>query len=152
VLHAAREHALPRFGIRQRHAHRDQAGGRYTDADIIGRIPMARFAAPDDIARAIAFLADTDQSSFINGPTLVVDGGWTADGSWNRCVCASDDLKGLAVFADPNGLLTTTINGRHHVLEPDSGMKLLFVDLPGIDYFAEGERQAALDLDHDTRR
>ncbi|MGO9435684.1 MAG: SDR family NAD(P)-dependent oxidoreductase [Terracidiphilus sp.] len=60
----------------------DQAGGSYTDADITGRIPMARFAAPDDIARAIAFLADPIESSFINGHTLSVDGGWASDGSW----------------------------------------------------------------------
>ena len=60
----------------------DQAGGSYSDADIIGRVPMARFATPDDIARAIAFLADGSESSFINGHALVVDGGWTADGSW----------------------------------------------------------------------
>ncbi len=59
-----------------------QASGIYTDDDITGRIPMARFATPDDIARAIAFLADGSQSGFINGHTLVVDGGWTADGSW----------------------------------------------------------------------
>lgn len=62
--------------------HADQARGTYSDADIIGRVPMARFATPDDIARAIAFLADNNESSFINGHTLVVDGGWTADGSW----------------------------------------------------------------------
>jgi NAD(P)-dependent dehydrogenase (short-subunit alcohol dehydrogenase family) len=60
----------------------DQAGGSYTDADIIGRIPMARFARPDDIARAIAFLADEEESGFINGHALAVDGGWSADGSW----------------------------------------------------------------------
>jgi len=60
----------------------DQAGGSYTDADIIGRIPMARFATPDDIAKAIAFLADPQESGFVNGHTLAVDGGWTADGSW----------------------------------------------------------------------
>ena len=59
-----------------------QDKGIYSDADITGRIPMARFATPDDIARAIAFLADEKESSFINGHTLVVDGGWTADGSW----------------------------------------------------------------------
>lgn len=60
----------------------DQAGGSYTDADIINRVPMARFATPDDIAKAIAFLADPQESGFINGHALAVDGGWTADGSW----------------------------------------------------------------------
>jgi NAD(P)-dependent dehydrogenase (short-subunit alcohol dehydrogenase family) len=43
---------------------------------------MARFATPDDIANAIAFLADPVQSGFINGHTLSVDGGWFADASW----------------------------------------------------------------------
>lgn len=60
----------------------DQAGGSYTDADITGRVPMGRFATADDIARAIAFLADEQESGFINGHALPVDGGWTADGSW----------------------------------------------------------------------
>ncbi len=60
----------------------DQAGGTYTDADITGRIPMARFATPDDVARAIAFLADEKESGFVNGHCLSVDGGWGADGSW----------------------------------------------------------------------
>ena len=60
----------------------DQAGGTYTDADITGRIPMARFATPDDIARAVAFLADDTESPFINGHSLSVDGGWIADGCW----------------------------------------------------------------------
>jgi len=60
----------------------DQAGGSYTDADITGRVPMGRFATPDDIASAIAFLADETESGFINGHALTVDGGWTADGSW----------------------------------------------------------------------
>jgi NAD(P)-dependent dehydrogenase (short-subunit alcohol dehydrogenase family) len=62
----------------------DQARGIYSDADITARVPMARFATPEDVARAIAFLADPDQSGFVNGHTLVVDGGWTADGSWQR--------------------------------------------------------------------
>jgi len=60
----------------------DQAGGGYTDADIEGVNPMGRFAAPEDIARAILFLADGRQSGFINGQALAVDGGWTTDGSW----------------------------------------------------------------------
>jgi len=60
----------------------DQAGGSYSDADIKGRVPMSRFATPDDIAHAIAFLADDHESGFINGHALSVDGGWAADGSW----------------------------------------------------------------------
>jgi len=59
----------------------DQARGTYSDADIMRRVPMGRFATTDDVARAIAFLA-SEESSFVNGHTLVVDGGWTADGSW----------------------------------------------------------------------
>jgi len=61
----------------------DQKGGTYTDADITGRIPMGRFASPDDVARAIAFLADEKESAFINGHCLSVDGGWASDGSWD---------------------------------------------------------------------
>jgi NAD(P)-dependent dehydrogenase (short-subunit alcohol dehydrogenase family) len=61
----------------------DQAGGSYSDADIEDRVPMARFARPDDIAEAIAFLADPAHSGFVNGMELRVDGGWLADGSWN---------------------------------------------------------------------
>ena len=60
----------------------DQESGGYTDRDIIDRVPMARFAAPEDIAQAVAFLADPALSGFINGVALPVDGGWTADASW----------------------------------------------------------------------
>jgi NAD(P)-dependent dehydrogenase (short-subunit alcohol dehydrogenase family) len=60
----------------------DQAGGSYTDADIAGRVPMARFATPEDVARAIAFLVDPAESGFINGHALSVDGGWASDASW----------------------------------------------------------------------
>ena len=60
----------------------DQARGTYSDADITQRIPMGRFARPDDVARAIAFLADSSESGFVNGHTLTVDGGWSSDGSW----------------------------------------------------------------------
>ena len=60
----------------------DQGAGGYADSDIEGRVPMGRFATPEDIARAVAFLADDAQSGFINGHALSVDGGWSADGSW----------------------------------------------------------------------
>jgi NAD(P)-dependent dehydrogenase (short-subunit alcohol dehydrogenase family) len=59
-----------------------QTEGHYTDSDITGRVPMGRFASPDDVANAILFLADGARSAFINGAALTVDGGWTADGGW----------------------------------------------------------------------
>ena len=61
---------------------RDQGSGHYQDADIVNRVPLARFASPRDVARAIAFLADNELSGFINGVALPVDGGWSADASW----------------------------------------------------------------------
>lgn len=60
----------------------DQARSGYTDADITNRVPMGRFASPDDIAAAVGFLADPSMSAFVNGQCLVVDGGWTADAGW----------------------------------------------------------------------
>jgi NAD(P)-dependent dehydrogenase (short-subunit alcohol dehydrogenase family) len=62
----------------------DQAGGAYSDTDIENRVPMARFARPEEIAEAIAFLGDPALSGFVNGLELRVDGGWLADGSWDR--------------------------------------------------------------------
>jgi NAD(P)-dependent dehydrogenase (short-subunit alcohol dehydrogenase family) len=62
--------------------HADQGTGAYTDTDIVNRVPMGRFARADDVAEAIAFLADGERAGFINGVTLPVDGGWVADASW----------------------------------------------------------------------
>jgi len=60
----------------------DQASSGYTDTDITDRVPMGRFASPEDIATAVAFLADPEQSGFINGQAIAVDGGWSVDGTW----------------------------------------------------------------------
>jgi NAD(P)-dependent dehydrogenase (short-subunit alcohol dehydrogenase family) len=60
----------------------DQGSGAYSDADIVNRVPMARFATVEAVAEAIAFLTDADRSGYINGVTLPVDGGWIADASW----------------------------------------------------------------------
>jgi NAD(P)-dependent dehydrogenase (short-subunit alcohol dehydrogenase family) len=61
----------------------DQGSGAYTDQDIVNRVPMARFARPEEVAAAVAFLADNDTQGFINGVSLPVDGGWVADASWD---------------------------------------------------------------------
>jgi NAD(P)-dependent dehydrogenase (short-subunit alcohol dehydrogenase family) len=43
------------------------------------RTPMGRMGQPEDIAKAVVFLASED-ASFITGECLVVDGGWTIHG------------------------------------------------------------------------
>jgi NAD(P)-dependent dehydrogenase (short-subunit alcohol dehydrogenase family) len=43
--------------------------------EALKRIPLGRFGEPEDIARAIAFLA-SDAASYVTGHTLIVDGGW----------------------------------------------------------------------------
>jgi NAD(P)-dependent dehydrogenase (short-subunit alcohol dehydrogenase family) len=60
----------------------DQAPGGYDDADNTDRVPMGRFAAPQDIAGAVLWLADPQQAAFVNGVALPIDGGWIADASW----------------------------------------------------------------------
>ena len=74
----------------------DQGSGHYTDADITGRVPMGRYATPDDVARAVAFLGDARQSGFINGAALTVDGGWSCDGSWQSLRERQRDRAGLS--------------------------------------------------------
>ena len=44
-------------------------------AELDARIPAGRWGADDEVAAAVAFLA-TDASAYVNGHTLVVDGGW----------------------------------------------------------------------------
>ena len=46
-------------------------------AKMISRIPMGRYGQPIEVAMAVLYLA-TDESSFVTGSEVVVDGGWTA--------------------------------------------------------------------------
>jgi 2-deoxy-D-gluconate 3-dehydrogenase len=44
-------------------------------AEAAGRVPMRRWADPDEIGRVVVFLA-SDLSSYLNGAQIVVDGGY----------------------------------------------------------------------------
>jgi NAD(P)-dependent dehydrogenase (short-subunit alcohol dehydrogenase family) len=60
---------------------RSQAGGKSLDNRLktLGdKHALKRVGQPEDIARAVLFLADNDQSAFMTGQSLVVDGGATA--------------------------------------------------------------------------
>lgn len=54
---------------------RNEAGLSEARQRLVSRTPLKRVASPEEIAKAIAFLLDDSQSSFITGQTLVVDGG-----------------------------------------------------------------------------
>ena len=51
----------------------DQERNRLT----ISRIPLGRYGRPEEVAYGVLFLA-SDESSFMTGSELVIDGGWTA--------------------------------------------------------------------------
>jgi NAD(P)-dependent dehydrogenase (short-subunit alcohol dehydrogenase family) len=44
---------------------------------IVERQPMRRLGTPEEIAKAVAYLA-SDDAAYVTGTALVVDGGWTA--------------------------------------------------------------------------
>ena len=44
---------------------------------MLSRIPLARYGQPIDVAYGVLYLA-SDESSFVTGSELVIDGGWTA--------------------------------------------------------------------------
>lgn len=48
---------------------------RYKTA--VSRVPLGRYGRPEEVAYGVLFLA-SDESSFITGSELVIDGGWTA--------------------------------------------------------------------------
>lgn len=76
ILPGAVDTEMLRSGLERGHL-----GGETMDeriADLGRRTVIGRVGTPEEIARAILFLADSEQSSFITGESLVVDGGATA--------------------------------------------------------------------------
>ena len=53
-------------------------GSRYSDSQLLmERVPLGRVGTPEEIAYGVLYLA-TDESSFVTGSELVIDGGRTA--------------------------------------------------------------------------
>jgi len=46
-------------------------------ADLLGQIPLGRFATPNDVAAAVVFAA-SERAALFSGSSLIIDGGWTA--------------------------------------------------------------------------
>ena len=61
----------------------DQAVGDYTDADITRRTPAGRFGSVEEVAGAAVWLA-SDDSAYVTGTCVDVDGGWVAYGGWGN--------------------------------------------------------------------
>jgi NAD(P)-dependent dehydrogenase (short-subunit alcohol dehydrogenase family) len=59
-----------------------KAGG-FTFDDVAGRTPLGRLAEPSDVARVVAFLV-SDDAAYLTGSSILVDGGWIADGGWEH--------------------------------------------------------------------
>ena len=68
------------LGASRVHRNRDdpallaQPGGREWG---IAMAPLRRIGTVDDIAKGVLFLA-SDESSFMTGTEMIIDGGWTA--------------------------------------------------------------------------
>ena len=54
----------------------DDELGQATKARSLSRIPLGRLGEPDEIAMAAVYLA-SDESKFITGTSLIIDGGLT---------------------------------------------------------------------------
>ena len=63
------------FGIAR--VHLDYCSNPVREAIVAGRTPLGRIGTPEDIAYGVLYLA-SDESSFVTGSELVIDGGYTA--------------------------------------------------------------------------
>lgn len=76
VLPGAVDTPMLRSGLSRGHVSGESIDARL--ADLGQRTVIGRVGTPQEIARAILFLADNEQSSFMTGQALIVDGGATA--------------------------------------------------------------------------
>ncbi|HEY4206064.1 MAG TPA: SDR family oxidoreductase [Puia sp.] len=69
------------FLTERNHDHLTNPDGTYTKmaSDIIGLTPVGRLGEPDDLKGALVWLL-SDQSKFVTGTTITVDGGFMANG------------------------------------------------------------------------
>jgi NAD(P)-dependent dehydrogenase (short-subunit alcohol dehydrogenase family) len=61
----------------------DSVVGDYSESDILGRTPLARYGTTDEVAELALFLAG-GESKYVTGANVTVDGGWTAYAGWDR--------------------------------------------------------------------
>jgi NAD(P)-dependent dehydrogenase (short-subunit alcohol dehydrogenase family) len=73
VLPGATDTPMLQAGLNREHAKGGSPAAR--KAHLTDKILLKRLAAPEEIARVIYFLADSEQSSYITGQSLVADGG-----------------------------------------------------------------------------
>ncbi len=87
MIHLAKELALEwaKYGIRVNvvsptmilsEKNKDILEGAHAKKEYLRKIPLKRYALPEDISSAIIFL-DSEDASMITGQNLIVDGGWT---------------------------------------------------------------------------
>lgn len=67
--------------------------GQRDPSAILAHIPMKRFAQPEEIGNAVAFLL-SDQASAVTGISLPVDCGWLAGGAWSTYAPLGQKLNG----------------------------------------------------------
>ncbi len=73
VLPGATDTPMLQAGLNRERAKESSPAAR--KANLVSKILLKRLAAPEEIARVIYFLADSEQSSYITGQSLVADGG-----------------------------------------------------------------------------
>ncbi|MCK5054189.1 MAG: SDR family oxidoreductase, partial [Anaerolineales bacterium] len=76
LLPGAVDTEMLRDGLNRGHVSGDSIDERLLDLG--RRTVMGRVGLPEELARAIYFMADAEQSAFMTGQTMTVDGGATA--------------------------------------------------------------------------